>query len=85
MLIYALLHLLNYPKMTIEEIKRFRQLGSLTPGHPNTAHAGVETTTGPLARARQRRRMAIAEAHLAAEFARTSSTTAPMCSPPTAI
>src|SRR5947199_8438319 len=34
MLIYAALHLLGYPKITIEEIKRFRQLGSLTPGHP---------------------------------------------------
>src|SRR5580698_6971492 len=34
MLIYALLYLLGYEKMTIEEIKNFRQLGSLTPGHP---------------------------------------------------
>jgi len=34
MLIYALLHLTGYEKMTIGEIKRFRQLGSLTPGHP---------------------------------------------------
>ncbi|MGZ3351952.1 MAG: transketolase, partial [Xanthobacteraceae bacterium] len=47
MLIYALLHLLGYPGMTIEEIKRFRQLGSLTPGHPeHFITAGVETTTG---------------------------------------
>src|SRR3977135_529134 len=34
MLLYALLHLLGYEKMTIEEIKRFRQFGSITPGHP---------------------------------------------------
>src|SRR6202790_3186282 len=49
MLIYALLYLLGYKAMTIDEIKRFRQLGSITPGHPEHGHApGVETTTGPL-------------------------------------
>src|SRR5262244_2469726 len=49
MLIYALLHLLGYERMTIDEIKRFRQLGSITAGHPEYGHApGVETTTGPL-------------------------------------
>jgi transketolase len=49
MLIYALLHLTGYPGMTIEELKRFRQLGSKTAGHPEYGHApGVETTTGPL-------------------------------------
>src|ERR1700754_1657852 len=49
MLVYAVLHLLGYEAVTIEEIKRFRQLGSLTPGHPeNFITAGVETTTGPL-------------------------------------
>ncbi|MGQ3675926.1 transketolase [Xanthobacter sp. TB0139] len=49
MLLYALLHLVGYEKMTIDEIKRFRQLGSLTPGHPeNFVTEGVETTTGPL-------------------------------------
>src|SRR5712692_2076031 len=49
MLIYAVLHLLGYEKMTIEEIKRFRQLGSRTPGHPEFGHTpGIETTTGPL-------------------------------------
>jgi transketolase len=70
MLIYALLHLLGYPKMTIEELKRFRQLGSLTPGHPEFAHTpGVETTTGPLGQGLGNAvGMAIAEAHLAAEF-----------------
>jgi hypothetical protein len=52
MLIYALLHLLGYERMTIEELKRFRQLGSLTPGHPeNFITPGVETTTGRSARA----------------------------------
>ncbi|MFO1073339.1 MAG: transketolase [Geminicoccaceae bacterium] len=49
MLLYALLHLTGFPGMTIKEIKRFRQLGSLTPGHPEHGHTpGVETTTGPL-------------------------------------
>jgi transketolase len=49
MLLYALLHLLGYPGMTIEEVKNFRQLGSKTPGHPEHGHTpGVETTTGPL-------------------------------------
>src|SRR5262249_1108583 len=38
MLIYALLYLLGYEAMTIEEIKRFRQLGSRTPGHPEYGH-----------------------------------------------
>ncbi|HET7255699.1 MAG TPA: transketolase, partial [Xanthobacteraceae bacterium] len=70
MLIYALLHLLGYPGMTIEEIKRFRQLGSLTPGHPeHFITAGVETTTGPLGQGVGNAvGMAIAERHLAAEF-----------------
>ena len=49
MLLYALLYLTGYPDMTIDEIKRFRQLGSKTPGHPEYGHTqGVETTTGPL-------------------------------------
>ncbi|MGC3963028.1 MAG: transketolase [Rhodocyclaceae bacterium] len=48
MLLYALLHLTGYD-LPIEEIKRFRQLGSRTPGHPeNFQTVGVETTTGPL-------------------------------------
>jgi transketolase len=70
MLIYALLHLLGYEKMTIEEIKRFRQLGSLTPGHPeNFITPGVETTTGPLGQGFANAvGMAIAERHLAAAF-----------------
>jgi transketolase len=70
MLIYALLHLLGYEKMTIEEIKRFRQFGSITPGHPeNFVTPGVETTTGPLGQGLGNSvGMAIAERHLAAEF-----------------
>src|SRR5229473_4135207 len=49
MLIYALLYLTGYEAMTIEQIKKFRQLGSITAGHPEYGHApGIETTTGPL-------------------------------------
>src|SRR5215211_5851450 len=70
MLIYAVLHLLGYEQMTIEEIRRFRQLGSLTPGHPESfVTPGVETTTGPLGQGLGNAvGMAIAERHLAAEF-----------------
>ena len=49
MLHYAVLHLLGYEDMTIEQIRNFRQIGSLTPGHPEVDHTpGIETTTGPL-------------------------------------
>jgi len=49
MLIYSLLHLTGYKSMTIDQIKNFRQLGSITAGHPEYGHTpGVETTTGPL-------------------------------------
>jgi transketolase len=70
MLLYALFYLLGYEKMTIEEIKRFRQLGSLTPGHPEHGHTpGVETTTGPLGQGLANAvGMAIGERHLAAIF-----------------
>ena len=70
MLIYALLHLLGSESMTIEQIKRFRQIGSITPGHPeNFITPGLETTTGPLGQGLANAvGMAIAERHLAAEF-----------------
>jgi transketolase len=48
MLLYALLHLFGYD-LSLDELRRFRQLGSRTPGHPEVGHTpGVETTTGPL-------------------------------------
>ncbi|HEU5273403.1 MAG TPA: transketolase [Xanthobacteraceae bacterium] len=70
MLIYALLHLLGYEAVTIDEVKRFRQLGSKTPGHPeNFITPGVETTTGPLGQGLANAvGMAMAERHLAALF-----------------
>lgn len=49
MLLYALGYLAGYEAMTIDEIKRFRQLGSRTPGHPeHDVEVGIEMTTGPL-------------------------------------
>ena len=70
MLIYALLHLVGSELMTIEELRRFRQMGSITPGHPeNFITKGVETTTGPLGQGLGNAvGMAIAERHLAATF-----------------
>ena len=70
MLLYALLYLTGYPAMTLDEIKRFRQRGSITAGHPEYGHTpGVETTTGPLGQGLANAvGMAIAERHLAAEF-----------------
>ena len=70
MLLYALLHLTGYPDMTLDELKRFRQIGSRTAGHPERGHAsGIETTTGPLGQGLGNSvGMAIAERLLAAEF-----------------
>ncbi|HEU4740708.1 MAG TPA: transketolase [Meiothermus sp.] len=70
MLLYALLHLTGYD-LPLEELKRFRQWGSKTPGHPEYEyhHLGVETTTGPLGQGISTAvGMAIAERKLAAEF-----------------
>ena len=68
-LLYSLLHLTGYD-LPLEELKRFRQWGSLTPGHPEVhLTPGVETTTGPLGQGFANGvGFAIAEAHLAAEY-----------------
>jgi transketolase len=70
MLLYALLYLTGYSSVTIDEIKRFRQLGSKTPGHPeNFITTGIETTTGPLGQGIANAvGMAMAERHMAAVF-----------------
>src|SRR6188474_789787 len=70
-LLYSLLHLAGYD-LPMEELRRFRQLGSKTPGHPEHGLApGVETTTGPLGQGLGNSvGMAIAEKLLAAEFNR---------------
>jgi len=70
MLLYALLYLTGYADMTIDELKRFRQLGSRTAGHPERGHAaGIETTTGPLGQGLGNSvGMALAERILAARF-----------------
>ncbi|MBI1792935.1 MAG: transketolase [Chloroflexi bacterium] len=69
MLLYSLLHLTGYD-LSLDEIKHFRQWGSKTPGHPEYGlTAGVETTTGPLGQGFAAGvGMAIAQAHMAAEF-----------------
>src|SRR5690606_546439 len=75
MLIYALLHLSGYP-LSIDELRNFRQLHSLTPGHPEVGITpGVETTTGPLGQGLANAvGMALAEALLAREFNRDGHT-----------
>lgn len=71
MLLYALLHLFGYD-LSLDEIKRFRQWGSMTPGHPEYGHTpGVEVTTGPLGQGFGAAvGMAIAQAWLADRFSR---------------
>ncbi len=71
MLLYSLLHLTGY-KVSLDDLKNFRQFGSITPGHPEYGRTpGVETTTGPLGQGLGNAvGMAIAEEHLAAYFNR---------------
>ena len=70
MLLYALLYLSGY-SLTLEDIKKFRQLDSLTPGHPEIEIPGIETTTGPLGQGLANAvGMALAEKRLATEFNR---------------
>jgi transketolase len=70
MLLYALLYLTGNADMTLDQLKHFRQLGSLTPGHPENFHTkGIETTTGPLGQGIATSiGFAVAERMLAAEF-----------------
>jgi len=70
MLLYALLYLTGNTDMTLDQLKHFRQLGSLTPGHPENFHTkGIETTTGPLGQGIATSvGFALAEKMLAAEF-----------------
>ncbi|MGA9952085.1 MAG: transketolase, partial [Bradyrhizobium sp.] len=70
MMLYALLYLTGDKQMTLDQIKRFRQVDSLTPGHPeNFRTKGIETTTGPLGQGLATAvGMALAEKMLAAEF-----------------
>ena len=72
MLLYSLLHMTGYD-VSLEQIKQFRQWGSITPGHPERGLTpGVETTTGPLGQGFGIGvGMAMAEAHLAARYNRT--------------
>jgi transketolase len=70
MLLYALLHLTGFEGVGVEDLRRFRQLGSATPGHPEHGHTpGVEATTGPLGQGLAAAvGMAFAEASLRARF-----------------
>jgi len=70
MLLYALLHLTGYPDLPMEQLRAFRQWGSLTAGHPEYGHTpGAETTTGPLGQGLAAAvGMALAERMLAARF-----------------
>ena len=70
MLLYSLLYLTGYPDITLDELKKFRQLGSRTAGHPEYGHAaGIETTTGPLGQGLGNSvGFALAERHLRQRF-----------------
>lgn len=70
MLLYSLFHLFGIANLSLEEVKNFRQFGSLTPGHPEYGHTvGVEATTGPLGQGMAMAvGMAMAEAHLSSVF-----------------
>ena len=76
MLLYSLLHLSGYPQFTIEEIQRFRVLGSVCEGHPERPYGathetanGIEVTTGPLGQGiANALGMAVAEAYFSARF-----------------
>jgi transketolase len=87
MLLYALLHLIGVEEMTLDELKRFRQWGSKTPGHPEYGHTqGVETTTGPLGQGLATAvGMQLPSAIWRQNSATASSIISPMCSPPMAI
>ncbi|MGI3901581.1 MAG: transketolase, partial [Janthinobacterium lividum] len=70
MLLYSLLYLTGYKDMPVEELQRFRQVGSKTPGHPEYHHAdGIELTTGPLGQGvAESVGMALAERVMNAQF-----------------
>lgn len=76
MLQYALLYLMGYDSVSLEDIKQFRQWGAKTPGHPeNFETPGVEVTTGPLGQGIANGvGLALAEAHLAAKYNKPDAT-----------
>ena len=82
MLLYSLLYLTGYKDMTLDQLKRFRQVDSKTAGHPEYRHAeGIETTTGPLGQGIANSvGMALAERILNAKFGDESAIISPTCS-----
>lgn len=74
MLQYVLYHLYGYSDYTMDALKHFRQLNSLTPGHPEAELQGIEVTTGPLGQGISNAvGIAIAQKHMAASFNRDDS------------